>query len=255
MEKPIKSPNLPECNVSLGVLDCRARKTIVSELKKHGVKVISAGRCEGLYAAVECHADMFMHHLGGEDIVVAPNAPKETVQELWDNGFNIIIGEKVISRKYPEDVAYNVARIGDYAVCNVLSTDRVLLSCLEDMGITIIDVKQGYAKCSICIVGPGAVITSDDGIYKAMSRLDFDVLKINPGSIELEGLNYGFIGGASGLISKDTVAFTGNIVLHPDFTRIHEFLSRYGKNIKPLDDENLMDVGTFIPLKEYCIEE
>lgn len=251
MERFIKSPNLPRGRVSLGIVDGRVRNSVIESLEEEGVHIIKASRCCELYEAVSCHPDMLMHHLGGKDIIVAPNCPGDLIRELLTHGFNIIKGERFISGKYPLDVAYNVARIGEHAVCNAAYTDSILLSHIESRGVKIINVRQGYAKCSICIVNDTAVITSDEGINKALIEQGLHVLLIRPGSITLEGLDYGFIGGASGYISEDTIAFAGNIKDHPDYSEINEFLLKYGKKIKILDAEKLLDVGTFLPLKEY----
>lgn len=254
MDKFIENPNIPVNRVSLGIVDGRAGKAILEALNKSGIHIITTGRCEGLYEAVAYHPDMFFHHVGYNRIVAAPNAPEDTVKELMDKGFNIIKGERFISSKYPYDIAYNVARMGHYAICNEKYTDRILLQILTEMGVGIIDVKQGYAKCSICIVDSKSAITSDKGIQDILLRNGFDVLRIEAGSIVLESVNYGFIGGASGLISGEIMAFTGSVMLHPDFEKINKFLTIHGKNIKMLDDGEMVDIGTFIPLKEYCEE-
>lgn len=252
MERFIQNPNLPRSKVSMGIIDGRADKHIISKLNEAGINVLRTDTCKDLYDAVSFHPDMFLHHIGGNLIVVPPNAPETTLNKLSDEGFNIIKGEKYISRKYPADTAYNVARIGNYAVCSVKNTDRVLLQNLQDAGVAIIDVKQGYAKCSVCIAGENACITSDGGIYGALSRYGFDVLLVSPGFISLHELNYGFIGGASGLISDDTILFSGNIEAHPDFIKIESFLKKHNKRICCIDKLYMTDVGSFIPLKEYC---
>lgn len=253
MDKFIAKPNLPEGKVSLCVIDMRAKKEVIENIKKYGADVILSGRCRELYDSVSCHPDMYMHHLGGKYIVAAPNAPDDTMRELANRGFNIIRGEKAAAGKYPDNVAYNVARIGDWAVCNIKHTDRILLNYFHDMNIKLIDVKQGYAKCSICIVNAGALITSDEGIYRVLLKYGFDILKIRPGHIELPGLNYGFIGGASGLLDAGTMFFAGNLLTHPDYNNIEIFLKKYNINTKPLSNEVLFDVGSIIPLKEYSI--
>jgi hypothetical protein len=255
MEKFIAAPNLPEGNVSCVIADGRVRDSILHTLRCSGIDVILTDRCDSLYNAVSFHPDMFIHHLGGNDIVAAPNSPAETIKKLSDRGVNIIRGGIPISRNYPGDIAYNVARIGEYAVCNISHTDRVLLSCLSDLGVRLIDVKQGYSKCSICVVDENSVITSDEGIYRSLFNHDIEVLRISPGLIELPGLNYGFIGGTSGFISAEYLSFAGNILLHPDFKKIEKFLFEHGKKIKMLDDGKLLDVGTLIPLKEYLFSK
>lgn len=250
----IENPNLPQTKVSLGIIDGRADDIIVSKLKREGIKVLKTEPCPDLYGAVSYHPDMFLHHVGGKIIVAAPNAPENVLRRLADEGFTIVRGDKYISRKYPDDIAYNVARICNCAVCSVRFTDRVLLKYLYEAGVKIIDVKQGYAKCSICIVDSKSVITSDKGIYDALNRHSFDVLLVSPGHISLPDLDYGFIGGASGLISNDIIFFSGDIKAHPDFEKIESFLKKHGKKICSVDDCSLTDLGTFVPLKENCIE-
>lgn len=250
-ERFIKSPNIPECDISLAMIDGRTRKSVVSGLEKHGIFTIRTQRCEGLYEAVSFHPDMFIHHMGNGDIVAAPNTPSKTLEELSLTGFNIIKGYKSITGKYPDNIAYNVARIDNYAVCNIMHTDKVLLEYFKNISVRLIDVKQGYSKCSICIAGNGIIITSDEGIYRSLIPYDFQLLKIRSGFIELKGLNYGFIGGAAGLISQKELAFAGNVEFHPDFDKIFKFLSMNGIEIKILDDGMLEDIGTIIPLKEY----
>lgn len=250
MAKYIEEPNMPCTKVSLCVVDMRARKSIIDGIRKSGAEVIQAGKCDELYDSVCCHPDMYIHHLGLRNVVAAPNSPKNTIYELQKRGFNIIKGQKAVSGKYPDSVAYNVARIGEFAVCCMKYCDPVLLRNLYDMNIKIIDVKQGYSKCSVCIVNSRAVITSDDGIYNALLNNGFDVLKISPGYISLPDLNYGFIGGASGLLDDVAVSFAGNIEGHPDFKKIEIFLSKYGKRAKSLDSLVLTDLGSIIPLME-----
>lgn len=254
-ERFILNPNIPEGDVSLVLIDGRAGESAISNLERRGIKVLKTQKCTPLYEAVSFHPDMFIHHLGGSSMVCAPNAPSKTVEELFSLGFNIIKGRKSITGKYPDDIAYNVARIDNYAVCNTAYTDPVLMECLRNLGVKLIDVKQGYSKCSILIAGRRSIITSDEGVYRTFLPYDFELLKIRPGFIELKGLNYGFIGGAAGLISQKVLAFAGNIKCHPDFDEILKFLCKNGIDIEVLESGKLQDIGTLIPLKEYSLKQ
>ena len=84
------------------------------------------------------------------------------------------------------------------------------------MGLELIPVKQGYAKCSLCIVSENAVITADEGLAYTLCRAGLDVLKIIPGCIRLPGYGYGFIGGCCGKLDAATMAFAGDPLTHPD---------------------------------------
>ena len=93
-----------------------------------------------------------------------------------------------------------------------------------------------------------SIITSDEGIYKEVIKHGIDCLLIQKGHIDLFELNYGFIGGCSGLISKNKIAFLGDITKHPDYIKIKEFLTNKNKEIVCLSKENLLDLGSIIPL-------
>lgn len=253
MENFVLVPNLPQNNVSLAVVDGRINKEIEQELINNNIRLIKTEKIDGLDDAVAFHPDMMIHHLGGKDIIVAKNIPQKTVYALEYEGFNIICGLHEACGRYPQDVCYNTARIGNYAFCNIKYTDDVLLENLHNRNIKIIDVKQGYSKCSICVVSSKSAVTSDRGLHNILNDNGIETLLITLGNIKLFEYNYGFIGGSSGFISKDTIAFFGNITNHPDYISINSFLIKNGKKLKNLGKNILWDFGTLLPLKEYSI--
>jgi len=152
---------------------------------------------------------------------------------------DIITVENPISCEYPEEIGLNAAVFGGYIICNAKHTNEEILKNANK----IIDVKQGYAKCSVCVAGERALITSDISIYNAAIKNNIDVLLIKQGNIDLNGYNYGFIGGCSGLIDKNKLAFTGNIALHPDYKAIKKFCESRGTEVVSLSNEKLYDYG------------
>ncbi len=47
--------------------------------------------------------------------------------------------------------------------------------------MTLIDVGQGYTKCSIVVVAEDAIITYDEGIIRACSKYpELEVLQVSP---------------------------------------------------------------------------
>lgn len=246
----ISNPNLPQGKVKLAVIDGRA-KNVGMALEKMGIDVIYTVRHPILYNAVSYHPDMILHHLGGEDIVVAPDVDKNFLWQLEGYGFNIIKGETPLYRNYPGDIAYNVARIGDVAFHNIRYTDKVLLNELKKRGVKLIDIKQGYAKCSICIVNEKAIITQDVGIANKAREHGIEVLLVPPGNIKLYELNYGFIGGATGLISKSELAVAGNIQFYKYKDEILDYLDNNGISVVNLVCDEITDIGSIIPLMEW----
>ena len=78
-------------------------------------------------------------------------------------------------------------------------------------------------------------------------------LKIRDGFIELPGYNYGFIGGACGLISPYKLAFAGDVTRHPDYLAIKTFLHSQKVEAICLHDGNLFDIGGILPIMEKCV--
>ena len=97
----------------------------------------------------------------------------------------------------------------------------------------------------MCIVDDSSVITEDEGIYRALSG-KINVLKIKPGHVLLPGFKNGFLGGASGLVSKNKLAFCGNIKLHPDFFAIKNFIEERNIDIILLSSTDLCDFGSIL---------
>ena len=115
----------------------------------------------------------------------------------------------------------------------------------------IIDVKQGYSKCSVCICNHNTVITDDISIYNALLQYDnINSLLVEKGSVRINEYNYGFIGGCCGLIDKNLLLFNGDLSTHTDFDKIQKFL--YDNNVKYIDVKNkpLTDIGSIIPIIE-----
>lgn len=253
MENYIHSPNIPSGKVSLAVIDGRVTEDIEKNLKNIGIRLIKTKKTWGLYEAISFHPDIVLHHLGGKEIIAAPNIDNQIVYQLEAEGFKIIPGLKEVRGTYPYDVSYNVARFGNRAACCIKYTDEILLEELYKRGIEVININQGYAKCSICVVSSDAVITSDRGIYNEFLKNNIAVLLITPGNIRLSSMNYGFIGGASGSVSHSGIAFFGNIKLHPNYNEILKFVSEYNKTVINLSKNLVQDLGTLIPLREYSI--
>ena len=102
----------------------------------------------------------------------------------------------------------------------------------------------------MAVVSDNAIITSDPGLYSLCLKNQIDVLRISPGYIELEGYDYGFIGGCCSLLAPDILAFSGAVEKHPDYQNIRSFcLNRHVFPVS-LSGETLYDIGGMIQLKE-----
>jgi hypothetical protein len=182
-------------------------------------------------------------------VIHAPNMDAGTVVMLNNYGFQTVSGERCPSLEYPCDVPYNAAIVGKKAFLNTKYADARLLEWLERTGISISHVNQGYAKCSTLIVNSEAIVTSDSGIFHASRAQNIDALLVPPQKkILIEGFDYGFIGGATGLLSDSELAVAGGFDNLDDSGIIGKFLGKYGVSPVSLSLGNVLDLGSLIPL-------
>lgn len=246
--KFIKSSFIPDRKIKLALVDNRITESMAKNLDKLNINIMKSIKCNETYDAISYHPDICLIKLNNNDILVAPNVYDYYDRNLTPLGFNIIKGSSPIDSKYPNNVQYNVAILGNKVIHNFKYTDSALLDYIKQNKMEKINVKQGYCKCSICIVDENSIITSDKGIYNEVIKHNINCLLVENGHIDLFELNYGFIGGCSGLISEDTLVFFGNIEKHPNFKEIENFVSKRNKKILSLSNENLMDLGSLITL-------
>ncbi|WP_352417919.1 DUF6873 family GME fold protein [Proteiniborus sp.] len=241
-----RNPFIPHDKARIAILDSRADNEIKANLINLGLKLIETCKCEDLYDSISYHPDIVIHPINHEKVIVAPNVYDYYKDTLKFYGIKVVEGEKKLSRNYPENIAYNVARISKYAIHNTKFTDEKLKFYMKKEGIDLINVKQGYTKCSLAIISESAAITSDCSIYKELKKYGIDVLFIKEGFIELPNLNYGFIGGATGMISENELLISGIMNDHPSLHDINDFLKKY--KIKPiyLSDKKIIDIGSII---------
>lgn len=179
-----------------------------------------------VYPAISCHPDIFMCSLDNRGQVYQGNEEKV--------GYN-----------YPADIIYNAASTGKFFIHRLDMTDGDLLTTVRELGLSLINIKQGYSKCNICVVDENHIITSDEGIKKSCQGFDIDVLLISPGNILLPGLDHGFIGGASGSVSGKII-FNGDLSAHPDFQAIKDMVEAQGKELVYFKGKPLLDIGSII---------
>ncbi len=244
-EQFVIHPNLPESTVSCAILS--GQKTeLVRELHRCGVRVISTSGLPSVSGSERDHADMCLCHIGGQEIMVSCNLPSEIRQALCMEGFRLTETLTPVIAPRP---LLNVCLLGKLALCHRNKTESLLLDFLSAHRYTIVHTNQAYARCSTAILGPKAVITADPGIAQICIRNGIDVLPISSGHIMLEGYHYGFIGGCCGLLSRDILAFSGNIKKHPDYDNIKAFAGNYHISLLSLSDKPLYDIGGILPLK------
>lgn len=247
--KYIEKPNLPQNPVAAVAISCTAGESI-KKLSEFGIKAYEINHNMHLPIPVNSHADLQLLHVGNNDIFCQCEHLCIGESEL-----KFYIGKisAPIGNRYPDDVRLNCAFIGNKIICNEKTIAKEILDFAYNNDYSIINVNQGYTKCSICIVNENAVITDDESIFAAAGKFLNDVLFISKGSIGLRGYNYGFIGGCCGKIDKDKLAFNGELMSHRDFNNIIDFLNRNNIECIELCQGRLEDIGGILPLYEYIL--
>lgn len=242
------NPFVPISEANVVIVDGRLDNDRLNEIKKLNIKIIPTIKCEELEESISYHPDIVIHPINHKTLIIAPNVYDYYEDKLGGMGIKLIKGERYLESKYPLDIAYNVGRLNYIAIHNFKYTDEKLKFYLKKENLELINVNQGYTKCSIAIVDEDKCITADKGIYRKLSDYGFKVLLIEPGHIILKNQKYGFIGGATGNFSKDIIMISGSLKKHPDEKRILNFIKEAQKRIIYLSDNDIVDVGTIISL-------
>ena len=206
--------------------------------------IISKDAGEELKAYLEKRAQVIV--FGGIDTVAEPirNHPDLVYCRLKEDA--IFLGnEQLLAPEYPGDIIYNGFSTGKYFIHDLKHTDGQLLKAVDELGLIKVNVKQGYACCSIVPVDEDSIITADRGIARAAEAAGIAVLTVGPGHVELPGYDTGFLGGTSGRVGEEIV-FNGDLSAHPDFDTIREFIESRGLRIKYFESYPLRDIGSII---------
>lgn len=242
MQKFIKNPYLPESRVNTVIIS-RKYKKIVNEIEKLKIKCILIEENNDLPPFVNQHADMLVHHLKDNEILLF-NYDKKLNETLTDLGFKLHFSNSKLKKEYPYDIPLNCICLNNVLFCNQKYTDTKILDFNKNA--KIINTKQGYVKCSCVLVSNTHIITSDKNIEKHMIQNGFKVLYVDPKNIVLEGYDNGFIGGCASLIDKNKLLFTGNLNEHKN--KIVDFCKSVNVDVIELPFKKLTDIGSIIPI-------
>ncbi|MGG7143722.1 DUF6873 family GME fold protein [Clostridium nigeriense] len=225
-------------------VDYRTTYPEKEKLSSLGLEIIEIPICNDLYESINGHVDIQFNILDkkSKKVIINKNINNNFKNNLKDKGITYIESKNSLKYNYPNDIILNALILEKYFIHNLKFTDENLLNDQKDK--ILINVKQGYTKCSCLYVSDKALITNDSGIYNSLCKYDFDILLLPPGDIILEGLNYGFIGGTGGLINNNTMAFFGDLNHYKYGNEVISFLSKY--NVKPiyLKNSKLTDRGS-----------
>ncbi len=228
------------------IVDFRADEKIFETIRKFNIIPIKTIKCDDILEPVCGHPDMVIHPIDNKNIVIAPNVFDYYASIFENSGIKLIKGGKTLSRNYPNDIAYNVARIRNYAIHNLKYTDEVLKYYLQKSDISFVHVNQGYTKCSTACIDNDKAITSDFTIYTTIRNLGLKCLYFNSQNVYLKGFEYGFAGGCMGMLDDKNFLLTGRIYDKEQRKELYNFVETSAFKVIEASDEILTDYGTII---------
>lgn len=223
------------------IADFRIHNEEKESLVSMGYNLLISPPSNLLYDAVCGHPDMLMH-ITDNNIIVHKNMNSEFIKSLELLNYMVYKSSSALQTKYPYNIFLNSLSMGNLFVHSIKFTDTNLLSLIKSK--KLVNVKQGYTKCSTCIVNNHAAITSDVSIAKALIIEGIDVLLVPPGDILLPGLDYGFIGGATGLLCDNVLAFYGHLDHYLYGKEVLKFLEKHKVEPVFLRNGKLIDRGS-----------
>ena len=240
------------------VVDFRMRKVEKEYIESLGYEIIENGFNLDVYDEISSHVDIY--YLKAGDVVFS--APEKRGQVP----FNVVNCVTTVGGEYPLDVPYNVCIVGKNAIHNFKYTDNVVKFYLERHGYNLIDVEQGYSKCSTCVVDDNSCITTDIGIARKLLDAGIDTLYVSEPDIKLktrankifvkestmsfvDSDMQGFIGGAMARLG-DTVILFGDISNLVNGTKIKNFVEKKGLKFHHFEGLDIVDYGGILEVIE-----
>ena len=250
MHRFIETPHLPKAKVWHIIIGEKYRDLFESREFLNEFEVLWLPESKTLDGRIAGHCDMSAVHAGGEKLILAEYLRgTEFADRLISLGAKLCYVNDPCGN-YPDDAKMNVCAVGKYLFANPKSADGQIVKLLTEGGRQLISCRQGYTKCSVCVVSDDAIITSDTVIADKAAKHGIDCLKICSGAVKLDGYEHGFFGGASFKISQDTLLVCGDISKHPDAEAIVSFAKEHGVTVRSLNNKDIVDIGSAIPLTE-----
>ena len=238
------------------VIDNRMRSMEKEYLRFFGYSLIELPKSQRVYAEISSHADIFVSKTNN-NLIIEPSAYESIMEQVKKYNFQkecstkIVKAEEYVQKEYPLDIKYNVCCFGNYAIHNFKYTSKMIREILDKEKFELINVKQGYTNCSIAVIDDKSIITSDKGIYKTLSKYDFNILFVEE-DLDIKLLSKdgyskkkGFIGGCISRI-ENKVFVSGDLNKIDNNKIIRKFIENRNLEIIEFLNEDVIDYGGII---------
>ncbi len=213
----------------------------LSNLKKYG-EVLAFDTKGITYPAISGHPDVFFC-ITNNLLIIAPNTPAKFKRLLTNNKLSYVEGHGNVGNSYPETAKYNAVVTENFLIHNLKITDKAIKEACDDK--ISIHVSQAYTRCNLVSLRDNSFITSDKGIYEALSSAKLNVLYVNPQETLLPGFKHGFFGGTCG-VYHNQIFIIGSLNKFHDGKKVEAFLKKLDYQIIELNSGQLFDGGSLI---------
>lgn len=249
MLKIIDTPHLPQGKLRYLIIGKKYEKMLKNASLEHDFELICADDNPYADKRLIGHIDLIAAHLGKNRLAMQRYCEgSEADKRLRELGIETIFVPNSALASYPHDATLNFCVVGDTLIYNSKTANNDIVNKL-----TIkqrVDCRQGYTKCSACVVDEKSIITEDKGIASAAGAAGLNVLCIENSGVKLEGFDKGFIGGAAFKLAPNAMAFTGYIINNDVRAEIESFLNEREIEAVYLNDCPAFDIGSAIPIVE-----
>ena len=236
------------------IIDKRMRQIEKEKLKQLGYELIELEQNLNVYEEISSHVDIHVCKIGSK-LIIEKSKYQEILGLLKKVNYSesIEVGQETISKKYPQDIKYNVCIIGNKAIHNFEYTDSKIKEELIKQNYELINTNQGYTNCSIAVIDENSAIVTDKGLYKILEKHKIDVLYLKE-NLDIKLLTKsgystrnGFIGGAISRIGNNIVVF-GDLNKIDKQLKIRNFILSKNLNIIEFKNLDIIDYGGIVEI-------
>ena len=190
----VAEPNFPSAASAL-LIGEQAAALLRDALYSREIACIEVPNNPDVDERLSGHADLSVLHLGGNRLLLAGYLKGSAFSEkLRDQGTQLSFLNTPQEAVYPLDAGLNLGLMGETLICNPKTAAGEALESARK-GRRLHTTRQGYSRCTVCMVDRHTLITEDTGVATSAEKAGLTVLRIQPRAVELPGFPYGFLGG------------------------------------------------------------
>lgn len=154
----VEKPHLPQGKVRQIIIGEKYKNVLESALFEQNTVPFWLKNNDFVDERLSGHCDLMAVHLGGNRLA-AQSSVADNCKLI--NNIRLICTENPSKTEYPYDAGLNICIVDEKLIYNPKSANMQIVSQLEG---TKLICKQGYTKCSICVVDEKSIITADNKI-------------------------------------------------------------------------------------------